>query len=209
MIKQYSVTFVLHYSTFLYNYLIYIALKLMFVRYKKLSEELFQFFNTAQHRRVNSLSNFLNRNRSTLVDLKETSDLINDVFGWPILLIIFSAYQQILVYLDVVVNNPQNRPLDVVLLNVTTILIVWVGNVTILLFCDSVVKEREKILTESYRLQTRATRDDQEQLWKFIAVIKDNVPEFSAAGFFSLNKSMILQILDSLITMLIVMIQLR
>jgi hypothetical protein len=126
MIKQYSVTFVLHYSTFLYNYLIYIALKLMFVRYKKLSEELFQFFNTAQHRRVNSLSNFLNRNRSTLVDLKETSDLINDVFGWPILLIIFSAYQQILVYLDVVVNNPQNRPLDVVLLNVTTILIVWV-----------------------------------------------------------------------------------
>jgi gustatory receptor len=84
-----------------------------------------------------------------------------------------------------------------------------VGNVTILLFCDSVVKEREKILTASYRLQTRATRDDQEQLWKFIAVIKDNVPEFSAAGFFSLNKSMILQILDSLITMLIVMIQLR
>jgi hypothetical protein len=88
-----------------------------------------------------------------------------------------------------------------------------IGNVTIILLCDSIVRECEKILTASYRLadilQTRAAQDDQELLWKFTMMVKDNVPGFSAAGFFSLDKSIILKILNSLIIMLIVMIQLK
>jgi gustatory receptor len=229
-IKQFSIDMFLYYSKFLYNYLVYAVLKLILIRYKRLSEELLQFSHTTKHGRMKNLSSFLNRSRSILVGLKETSDILNDVLGWPILLMVFTAYQQILIYLDVVVNNPEKRDLNVILYDVVTILMLCVkfsmsnaflystvdlqiGNVTIILLCDSIVRECEKILTASYRLadilQTRAAQDDQELLWKFTMMVKDNVPGFSAAGFFSLDKSIILKILNSLITMLIVMIQLK
>jgi hypothetical protein len=61
-IKQFSIDMFLCYSKFLYNYLVYAVLKLILIRYKRLSEELLQFSHTTKHGRVKDLS-FMARRR--------------------------------------------------------------------------------------------------------------------------------------------------
>jgi hypothetical protein len=73
--------------------------------------------------------------------------------------------------------------------------------------CDSVTSEVNKILSVAYSLDKHSLGDGRNDLTKFIDVVKDNFPTFSAARFFDINRSTIFGIFDATITFLIVMIQ--
>lgn len=74
----------------------------------------------------------------------------------------------------------------------------------IILTCDSVLHEAEQIQTIAFDLFKNSQNRD---LIRFIEIVIGNFPEFSAARFFSIDRSTILKILDATITFLIVVIQ--
>jgi hypothetical protein len=73
-----------------------------------------------------------------------------------------------------------------------------------------VTNEAENILASTYILQRYLTYDlykENEELLKFIKVVKANIPIFSAARFGDINRSTLLKFLETISTTLIIMIQ--
>jgi hypothetical protein len=78
--------------------------------------------------------------------------------------------------------------------------------------CDLVLMEAEKILALSYKLRKNfgeASSEVKEELFEFSNTIVDNFPMFSAARFFEIKRSIILSVLGTVTTFLVIMIQFR
>jgi gustatory receptor len=64
-------------------------------------------------------------------------------------------------------------------------------------------------LAKAYQLEGELTSDENEEIQVFIDVVQHNRPEFRAARFFSINRSTLFSVLNSLTTFLLVMIQFK
>lgn len=78
--------------------------------------------------------------------------------------------------------------------------------------CDTILKKVDDILSQAYKLE--ASFDDlatyeTDELQIFIDVVQHNRPEFKAARFFSIDRSTLFSVLNSLTTFLLVMIQFK
>ena len=72
--------------------------------------------------------------------------------------------------------------------------------------------EAESVLSISHRLRKKfrnSTSDVKEELYEFTNSVIDNFPKFSVARFFEIRRSNLLNILGTVATFLIIMIQFR
>jgi gustatory receptor len=77
-------------------------------------------------------------------------------------------------------------------------------------FCDRIVKEYDTLVDLAWRLKTSPTASRKKQEFEtFTDFIECNRPEFTAAGFFPINRSTLFQILDASITFILVMLQFK
>ncbi|CAH1380350.1 unnamed protein product [Tenebrio molitor] len=86
------------------------------------------------------------------------------------------------------------------------------GTATVIAICDLILKEAEDILTTSYTLRRNAkslSPKDKEHLKHFTKMILQNFPKFSAARFFNIDRSTILNMLGTVTTFFIILIQFR
>ncbi|XP_068901770.1 uncharacterized protein [Tenebrio molitor] len=148
--------------------------------------------------------------------LKETVDHFNDIFGWAILLNIFFASLRGLIYLDNAIkgadsidNVPQNY--WQMASHIFVVLFYWIGIFALILWCDTIRKEFEELLSYCYQMQTCIAESTftENDMCIFTKSVSQSMPEFTAARYFSIDRSTIFSILNSITTFLLVMIQFK
>ncbi|XP_068901867.1 uncharacterized protein [Tenebrio molitor] len=86
---------------------------------------------------------------------------------------------------------------------------VEVGILSTIFLCDSILKKCDEILAKAYRLEVKLTSYEIEEIQVFIDAVLHSRPEFRAARFFSIDRSTLFSVLNSLTTFLLVMIQFK
>ncbi|KAH0820653.1 hypothetical protein MTP99_000554 [Tenebrio molitor] len=207
--KQFAIEYLQLYGQFIINFAFYVFSKVVLVRYRSLRKNLesqVRLVRKLSSRRVVYSLDHLNRIKYDIYLLKESVDIINNLFGWPVLLNIMFAGLQMLVYMQGIVVGAFYT-YDTIIYTVMIILWHCVITLSNILLCDAVSSEVNKILSVAYSLDKHSLGDGRNDLTEFIDVVKDNFPIFSAARFFDINRSTIFGIFDAIITFLIVMIQ--
>ncbi|EFA01379.2 gustatory receptor 30 [Tribolium castaneum] len=136
--------------------------------------------------------------------LKETTDIFNEIFGWPVLFLVLYTSLKLLYYFESAINDVVRVKTELIIVDISLIFIYVIGTFVIFVKCDDVLKEAEEIF---YLLQKIKAKNK-----KLQDVIVTNVyvlPKFSAAKFFSLEKATIFKMLSSLITFVLVIFQLK
>ncbi|CAH1380352.1 unnamed protein product [Tenebrio molitor] len=159
---------------------------------------------------------FLSLILSILLDLfllKDTTEIINDVFGWSLALSISYTTLYILNNFDfifVATSNPDDIIAQRVIADSVLVLLIFSSTVAVIITCDLILKEAESMLLKSYML-TRKTENlsikDEKELKRFSERILQNFPKFSAARFLNIDRSTILSILWTVVTFFIVIVQ--
>jgi gustatory receptor len=229
--RLYAVEYVQLYVQFMINFLIYTILTMLKARYQMTSLSLGRHICLVTKLERRSLAkqyplSFLKKIKYDVCILKETVDVFNDIFGWPVLFIILYASLQVLLYMDTLFLKSSTRSLEAILCNISMILLfcvsfsklhpnlfileLQVGATVNILLCDFIAHEAEKILALSYKLERHFVNgivSEKEELYTFINVLVDNFPKFSAARFFRIERSTIFRIFEAVTTFVIIMIQ--
>jgi gustatory receptor len=71
------------------------------------------------------------------------------------------------------------------------------------------LKKCDEILAKAYQLEGMMSSYENEEILVFIDVVQHNHPEFRAARFFSIDRSTLFSVLNSLTTFLLVLIQFK
>jgi gustatory receptor len=71
------------------------------------------------------------------------------------------------------------------------------------------MKKCDEILAKAYRLEVQLTSYKNKEIQVFIDAVLHNRPEFRAARFFSIDRSTLFSVLNSLTTFILVMIQFK
>ncbi|KAJ3617721.1 hypothetical protein MTP99_006816 [Tenebrio molitor] len=212
-LKFYCVESLQVYSQFFYIILGCLILKMILSRYKYQKFLLNRHLTLARKQLSNLILLKVKRN---LLVLKETVDHFNDIFGWAILLNIFFASLRGLIYLDNAIkgadsidNVPQNY--WQMASHIFVVLFYWIGIFALILWCDTIRKEFEELLSYCYQMQTCIAESTftENDMCIFTKSVSQSMPEFTAARYFSIDRSTIFSILNSITTFLLVMIQFK
>ena len=103
--KQYAVEYLQMYSQFLTYFVMYTLLQMLLVRYQYNKRILSKF----QTKKLFSKNDIRKTNHNICI-LKETSDLFNHLFGWPMLLMICFTSLQTLQHLESIFVQRKNTP---------------------------------------------------------------------------------------------------
>ncbi|XP_063919322.1 gustatory receptor 68a-like [Zophobas morio] len=206
-VKQYAIEYLQMYSQFILYFLLYVVLKMLLMRYEYIT----RFTSEFGKRRLLTKDYFwyLQKIKCDICFLRETSDLINNIFGWPFLLIVSFTTLQILQTIQTILVKRRGN-VSVTLYSIS--MIAWhffwtYGNI---LLCGSIQDEVEKILAVASKMETLFSDNktkESEQIRLFINVVKENFPNFSAANFFDVNRKTVFQIFNTIVTFLVVMLQ--
>ncbi|KAH0815855.1 hypothetical protein GEV33_006936 [Tenebrio molitor] len=201
------------YSQFFNTVLACVILKMIQSRYKYQKFLLNQHLTLARKQLSNLILLKVKRN---LLVLKETVDHFNDIFGWAILLNIFFGSLRGLIYLDDAIKGVDS------IKNVSKnywqtasqfffVLLFWIGIFALILWCDIIRKEFEELLSYCYQMQTCIAESTftENDMCIFTKSVSQSMPEFTAARYFSIDRSTIFSILNSITTFLLVMIQFK
>ncbi|KAJ3647511.1 hypothetical protein Zmor_019385 [Zophobas morio] len=210
--KQFAIEYLQFYHHFVVNYLLFAFLKMLLERYQSVCKNLTNHLQLVKKLEKNGQKYTLLQLKKIKYDvclLKESVDIVNSIFGWPILLIVAFTSLQMLVYLEQIVVRP-HIPRTVV--GYIIVIILWDSMClfTNIFLCDSVTNEGATILAEAYTLEKYFTNENSknhEDLRKFIDALKNNLPCFTAARFFVIDRSTVFGIFDAVVSFLIVMIQ--
>lgn len=82
--------------------------------------------------------------------------------------------------------------------------------VGLILMCNEVVQEGHKLVALTYKLRWAWETDNvqNQEFYEFTNLVLNNLPKFTAANFFDLDKNTILQIFATVNTLLVILIQL-
>jgi gustatory receptor len=167
--------------------------------------------------------------KKSIFTLKEGVKIFNDTFGWSFLFTIISCVSRTLIYIDIIIKHSEillGQDMSVFYHDFCRILISWVkqfthafygvtplylqvGILSTIFLCDSIMKKCDEILSQAYRLESELTSYENKEIQVFINVVLHNRPEFRAARFFSINRSTLFTVLNSLTTFLLVIIQFK
>lgn len=77
--------------------------------------------------------------------------------------------------------------------------------------CDSVTQEARKILAEiyNYRFRHNLTLTEEKELKELTKYVEENIPIFSAGGYFNITKSTLLDMTLTVANFLIVALQVQ
>ncbi|XP_044261022.1 uncharacterized protein LOC123008999 [Tribolium madens] len=199
-VRLYLVEFVQIFTQFFYLSFAQIVLKMILLRY--------QHFKTTLHTQKT-----LHQIKTDQLRLKQTVDTFCEIFGGTILLNIIYNSLKSLIYLNKLIRtssqiSSSTSPI-LILMKLTHIAIIglfWVLIFWAIFLCDAIVNENEEI---NKLLQTDPIFRKNKQFEKFLKTVLINKPKFSAARFFSIDRSTIFQIMNSIVTFLIVVIQIK
>ncbi|CAH1380596.1 unnamed protein product, partial [Tenebrio molitor] len=203
--NQYFVELVQIYFQFFYIYLLCTVVKMLHSGYKyantlvlkqlnyiTLENHVSQKFFHLQMRQIEDIFCFL----------QEANVEFNDVFGWPIILIILNSAFFFLNYLSEIFRNNfsygDNLYVEAVVSNMSLASVIMLGTIVFCLLCNSVLDEAKSTILLSYKLRQRLVSPEKSDISEFINLITNNFPNFSAAGFFSVNRSTIFNMLQPL-----------
>ncbi|RZB40778.1 gustatory receptor 28b [Asbolus verrucosus] len=206
----YLVEFLQMYSLFFYSLVTCIVLRMLLSRYK------YQNF-LLREQIVLTGKLFSKRTLKKVVGntfiLKQTVDAFNDIFGWIILFDIFFGALRSLIYLDVAIkgdghfsgNSPFGNFLHW-LSHISVISLYWVGILATILLCDNIMRESEELLGTFQQMEFALNENE---ICMAMKMVSYNRPKFDAARYFSISRTTIFKILNSLTTFLLVMIQFK
>jgi gustatory receptor len=227
--QRYNAHYFDYYLVYTFNNFLSLILNVVLIQYRYLNDVL-QKEISSEIVVTNKLSKLLGEVESSLFFLKDTVDLINDIFGWPLALTISYTTLYILNNFDFIFQNsliPDDEIAFKILADTTLVLLTFVstifwkyllslkcflqiGTSVVIARCDLILREAETMLTKSYVLRRHTkmlSAQEKEVLTHFSDVILQNFPRFSAARFFNIDRSTILSILATVVTFLIIMIQ--
>jgi gustatory receptor len=227
--QRYNAHYFDYYLVYTFNIFLSLILNVVLIQYRYLNDVL-QKEISSEIVVTNKLSKLLGEVESSLFFLKDTVDLINDIFGWPLALTISYTTLYILNNFDFIFQNsliPDDEIAFKILADTTLVLLTFVstifwkyllslkcflqiGTSVVIARCDLILREAETMLTKSYVLRRHTkmlSAQEKEVLTHFSDVILQNFPRFSAARFFNIDRSTILSILATVVTFLIIMIQ--
>jgi gustatory receptor len=217
------------YAIFFYQVFTSVLLILLLSRYKRLSETLSQVIRARSQLYSKQVVEILKMTKKSIFTLKEGVKIFNDTFGWSFLFTIISCVSRTLIYIDIIIKHSEillGQNMSVFYHDFCRILISWVkqftyafygvtplylqvGILSTIFLCDSVMKKCDEILWQAYRLESELTSYENKEIQVFINVVLHNRPEFRAARFFSINRSTLFTVLNSLTTFLLVIIQFK
>ncbi|KYB27093.1 gustatory receptor 45 [Tribolium castaneum] len=212
-VKTYLVSDFENYVTFFCSLFIVVILKLILAKYRQQDVTLLQITKAKNLLYSKQIVTILKKTKSNIFILKESVDTFNDIFGWIILCNIFEAAAKSLIYIDMIIKkNVTQQNSDVFIFDNVWLFILWVGILSTIFLCDTILKKVDDILSQAYKLE--ASFDDlatyeTDEVQIFIDVVQHNRPEFKAARFFSIDRSTLFSVLNSLTTFLLVMIQFK
>ncbi|KAJ3648161.1 hypothetical protein Zmor_019983 [Zophobas morio] len=147
--------------------------------------------------------------------LGESVDVFNTIFGYQLVMIMFHIGLELVNCLNVafVLHLTTNRNLDhhMLLASACIITVVSYNCLRIVLPIDSTVQEAKKFQYLAYKVQENFAEDlsELESFIKMTQHSKDFVPQFSASGYFRVDKSLIFSIVANVATYFIIAIQLN
>ncbi|KAJ3643974.1 hypothetical protein Zmor_026653 [Zophobas morio] len=203
--KKFNVRLIQLYLQMFQKLLIYAILSTLLVRYKRINVLL-----TSKISRNISIV-FLRRNVKTLCRLKKTIDIFVELYGLPIaLIVLFTTFEMLNYILFALYYEGNISFANNIFLAVLRLAPTIVGTSTILVMCDSISDESNKIRSLMYEISCMAenlTTKEEQELFELIEYVEENVPIFSAAGYFIIGKATILNIAATVVNFLIVVLQ--
>ncbi|EFA05781.1 gustatory and pheromone receptor 39a [Tribolium castaneum] len=200
--REYLAEAVQLYFQFYYTYFLCVIVCIFRGKYRNINLLLTE---QLQNRRF-----FAKKMEGLVCSIKELNMIFNEFFGWPIIMIILYSSLMVLNYIDEVFNNnfgyDKKQYIGVVVANVGVAFMINVGTVTLILSCDAVLEEVKTTLLLAYKIR-QVFPNEKKNISEFINVVLNNYPDFSAAGFFSINKTTLLQIIGNVTTFFIIIIQ--
>ncbi|KAJ3652330.1 hypothetical protein Zmor_018307 [Zophobas morio] len=155
----------------------------------------------------------LTKTERTMYYLKDTADNFNNATGWSTALLISYTSLYILNNFDYIYQVSVNHEIGMgfhIIAEGFSVFLLFVRTSTVIIKCDLILHEAEKILDNSYILRRNCyglSDSEKNRLKEFSESVLQNLPKFSAARFFNINRSTILSMLATDITFLIIMIQ--
>ncbi|KAJ3620387.1 hypothetical protein MTP99_004340 [Tenebrio molitor] len=212
-VSRYNVDYLQDYMLYSYNTILYVIARMIFINYKLINKFLWQVLHRTGDCETNCHLK-LKQIETHLYLLKDTVDIFNDIFGWPIFFIIVYTTLHILNHFDNIFAaslfpDSEPNPTVKIVIDIGILLLTFVGTTTMIVTCDSIVMEAESILSMFFKLQ-RYSDGDLRRKQKFYLgsrVVLENFPKFSAARFFNISRTTILSILGSVTNYFIIMIQ--
>ncbi|KAJ3652252.1 hypothetical protein Zmor_018233 [Zophobas morio] len=215
-LREEGITVIQVYLKLFCKYILYVLLKMLLIRYRGLKNVL--LLSLEQIIR-NLKSNWSDETVLQLVKnvqllmcvLKKSVDIFNAMFGWPLFFIIsFTTIEIMNTIDDALFHSSELGLFHMILMNVASVGWTFVGTVALILKCQALYQEAEEIVSLSYQLQLLCTDNSVNENLKirqFPNFVIKNLPKFSAANFFLVDKSTILSMLATLGTFLIIMVQ--
>ncbi|XP_063926634.1 uncharacterized protein LOC135140143 [Zophobas morio] len=140
--------------------------------------------------------------------LKETTDMFNTLFGWPVFLIIFHTVLLLLIYVFVMVT--QDESYEALSLHICITAFTMFMTSLYLVMCDKVSQESQKTVSLTYKLRwswQQVSHSQKQELYEFTNLVVLNSPVFTAAGFFRTGKFTIIEILATVSSTLVILLQ--
>lgn len=127
--KQYIMDIFQGYQALLYNYIMYVVLDMLLVRYTYLNQLLNQNRNILLFKKL----------KSNIFLLKDNVEIFNKIFGWPILCNLIFCCLRILIELDIlIIYEKVKLDVDITLNNVCIILVLLVSKFLAIFSCFSI-----------------------------------------------------------------------
>ncbi|RZC36144.1 7tm 7 domain containing protein [Asbolus verrucosus] len=205
-------THVQHFLYFIYNFLLFTVATMLLKEYRSLNYYLSCYSK-------DKMSLLLIRKIAKEVHfLKRTVNIFDEISTWPLAVNIYFSIMITLRDLLFVIYDFGNIRGDVSASYYVMIVKFCFGTMSVvswtlslILLYNSVSEEFEKFWFKMLKLQwnfSNATPKEERQLYNLMGFIKENSPKFTAAGFFVISKTTILNILAAIVNFLIVAVQL-
>ncbi|XP_064211387.1 uncharacterized protein LOC107398881 [Tribolium castaneum] len=197
----YAIEYFQLYAQFIVYSMIYSCLKMILESIQNISKAI----NSLKPNQLNNSP--LKKIKSDFGALAQCVEIFNNIFGWLILLLIGFTFFELLTCIQYMIVGKRNT-LPAIIFRVMFLTWLMVGTFNSVFICDSVEQKVMNIQLVAYKIVANCT-DDREikEMKKLINAINDNLPHFTAAGFFDLNRKTILGFFNALLTFLIVAIQ--
>jgi gustatory receptor len=217
--KRFNVRLIQLFLQFFFKLLLFEILRIILANYKKLNQCL-------KNKNISLVH--LRRVVKTVCLLQRTVDIFNDLFGLPFALLVsfttFEVLNYILfaLYYQGDISLTENIILATLRLHPSIVsscvkpldslihLCFQIWTVVLLIMCDSVSCEAKEILSTIDELRFSIdgiNQKEEQELFMLTDYVKENLPVFTAAGYFTLAKPTILNMSATVANFLIVVVQ--
>nr|XP_015835104.1 PREDICTED: uncharacterized protein LOC103312576 isoform X4 [Tribolium castaneum] len=188
-------------------FLLCVVTNMILSRYKGLKSIIKAHCKSHPNLNNNSILNLTSQIERTMCLLKRTVDIYNTMFGWTLFLIIALTTVHILNYIDHIIYYSEETS-HVLVIFFCAAIITWLGALVLILLCSFVEQEAEEIVSLSYDIRLSLTGNVY-KMQEFTNFVIKNLPKFTAANFFHIGRSTILNMLGTVSTFIIILIQFR